>query len=152
MAPLDGAFALAEREDIPVRVAEHLDLDMAGRRDDLLQVERRVAERRIRLGARGAVRVLQPVRLVDPPHPLAATARRRLEEDGEAELRRRSLYLTEGRRAFRPRHERDAGRPHLGLGGHLVPQSLHDLRGGPDEHEVVLRARTGERGFSARNP
>ena len=51
VAPLDRALALAEREHAAVLVAEHLDLDVAGRHERLLEVERAVAERRLRLGA-----------------------------------------------------------------------------------------------------
>src|SRR4029453_3191981 len=35
MPALDGTFALAEREDVPVGVGEDLDLDVAGRGDGL---------------------------------------------------------------------------------------------------------------------
>src|SRR6185503_11447644 len=44
MPALDRAFALAEREDVPVPVAQDLDLDVACRVDDLLEVEGTVAE------------------------------------------------------------------------------------------------------------
>ena len=62
VAPLDRAFALAEREDAAVGVAEHLDLDVPGRGQRLLQVERAVPERRLRLRTRRLVRVLQVLR------------------------------------------------------------------------------------------
>ena len=55
VAPLDRALALAEREHVAEVVAEHLDLDVAGRDERLLDVERRVAEGRLRLG-RGRAR------------------------------------------------------------------------------------------------
>ena len=51
VAALDRALALAHREHAAVGVAEHLDLDMAGRHECLLEVERAVAERRLRLCA-----------------------------------------------------------------------------------------------------
>ena len=72
MPALDRALALAEGEDVPVRIAEDLDLDVARGRDDLLEVERPVAERRVRLGRRGPVRVLEVVRRGDPPPPAVA--------------------------------------------------------------------------------
>ncbi len=61
VAALDRALALAEREDTPRAVAEHLDLDVAGGRHELLDVDVTVAERRLRLGARRAERVLEVV-------------------------------------------------------------------------------------------
>src|SRR5439155_14818613 len=42
MAALDRALALAAGEDVAVVIAEHLDLDVTGRRDHLLDVERAV--------------------------------------------------------------------------------------------------------------
>ena len=62
VAPLDRALALAEREHAALAVAEHLDLDVAGRHERPLEVERAVAERRLGLGARGAVGGLELVR------------------------------------------------------------------------------------------
>ncbi len=59
VAALDRAFALAAGEDVAVVVAEHLDLDVARRRDDLLDVERAVAERGLRLGCGALVGVAE---------------------------------------------------------------------------------------------
>src|SRR6185437_9355452 len=81
VTPLDRALALAEREHTPCVVAQHLDLDMARRRERLLDVEARVAERRLRLGRRGAERILEVVRRGDETHALAAAAGARLEQD-----------------------------------------------------------------------
>ena len=50
VAPLDGALALAEREDAAVPVAEHLDLDVPRADDRALDVERSVREARLGLG------------------------------------------------------------------------------------------------------
>jgi hypothetical protein len=49
VAALDRAFALAEVEDVAVLVAEHLDLDVARRFDELLDEDAVVAEARQRL-------------------------------------------------------------------------------------------------------
>ena len=69
VAPLDRALALAQRQDVPVQVAENLDLDVAGRRDHLLDVERPVAEGRARLGGCSLVGVFQTLRVIHEPHP-----------------------------------------------------------------------------------
>src|SRR5918911_1316370 len=75
MAPLDRALALAEGEDAAVHVAEHLDLDVPRGRDRLLQVERPVAEGRLRLGGRAVEGRLELVRRAHEPHALPASAR-----------------------------------------------------------------------------
>ena len=54
IAPLDGAFALAQVDDVAMTVAQHLDLDMARVLDESLDEDTVVAERRARLGAGGA--------------------------------------------------------------------------------------------------
>ncbi len=71
---LDRALALAEREHAALRVAEHLDLDVPGRGDHLLEVERAVAEGGLRLRRRGGERVVETGRVVDA----AASPSRRL--------------------------------------------------------------------------
>src|SRR5690349_4968738 len=45
VASLQGAVALAEGDDPTAGIAEQLDLDVAGRRDLTLQVDRSIAER-----------------------------------------------------------------------------------------------------------
>ena len=52
MAALQRALALEEVHDVAVVVAEHLQLDVARPFDELLDVERAVAERRRRLAPR----------------------------------------------------------------------------------------------------
>ena len=51
VAPLDGAVALAEVDAVPVAVDRDLDLDVAVLVEPLLEVQRVVAERGLRLGA-----------------------------------------------------------------------------------------------------
>ncbi len=85
MAPLDRALALAQVNDIAVRVAEDLHLDMPRRGHGLLQVDRAVAERSLRLAARQPQRRLQLVGPVDEADALAAAARRGLQQDWVAD-------------------------------------------------------------------
>src|SRR4029450_2811630 len=82
VAPLDRAFALAESENASLGVAEHLDLDVTGGIDNLLQIERTVAERRLRLGARSRKRACELLLGADPAHSLAAASGCRLEQEG----------------------------------------------------------------------
>ena len=55
MAPLDRAFSLTESQNTALTIAEHLDLDVPGRNECLLEIERAVAERCLSLGARGPI-------------------------------------------------------------------------------------------------
>ncbi len=131
---------------VPWLSHEHLDLDVARRRDDLLDVHRPVAERRQRLGGGTLVELLHVGRLLDAPHPAPAAARRRLEQHRVAELVGSGARLVRPRDALHPRHERHTGGAHLGLRACLVAHPLHHLGRRPDEDEVVLLARTHEVG------
>ena len=93
MAALQRAFALAEMDDVAVRVAQQLDLDVARPLEVALEDQPLVAERsrgpraapgRERLGSR---------RARDDVHALAAAAGARLDQHREADARasRRSL-------------------------------------------------------------
>ena len=53
MAPLDRALPLAEVDDVPVRIGEHLDLDVPRILEVPLDVHRRVGEVRLPLSLRG---------------------------------------------------------------------------------------------------
>ena len=130
----------------PSRVAEHLDLDVPGRDERALEVEGSVPERRLCLGARGAVGGLEIRGRVDDAHALAAAAGGRLEQHREAELDGGDLDLGEARNAFGAGHERHAGGAHLGLRARLVAGLLHHLGRRPDEDEVALRAGAHEGG------
>src|SRR6185436_7414184 len=83
---LDRALALTQREDAALGIAEDLHLDVARRGDDLLEIERAVAERRVGLRRRSCVRLLELLGALDVPHAAAAPACGRLEEHREAEL------------------------------------------------------------------
>ena len=91
MAPLDRALALAERDAPPRAVAEQLDLDVARPLEEALAEDRVVAERGLRLAPRRLERVVELAGPADDPHPAAAAARGRLDEQREAELGRIAL-------------------------------------------------------------
>ena len=146
VASLDRALALAEREHAALPVAEHLDLDVARKRDRLLDVEAPVAERSERLGGRGLERALELAGVVDEAHALAAAARGRLEQHGVAELAGEGHGLRHRGRTFGAGHDGHPRRLQLGLRLHLVAHALHHVGAGPDEDEVVLLARIDEGG------
>ena len=52
MAPLDRALALTQMNDVALRVAEDLELDVARLDDQPLQQQPRIAEGRLRLTSR----------------------------------------------------------------------------------------------------
>src|SRR4051812_14549881 len=91
VATLDGAFALAEIDDVAVLVAEHLDLDVARRLDELLEEHAVVAE----AGEALALHALEPfahVLLISrEAHALPAAASRSLDHHRIAEVNR-DLY------------------------------------------------------------
>ena len=74
---------------VAVRVAEDLELDVARPLEVLLDVDRAVAERRERLGARHLEAARELVGVARDAHPLAAAARGGLDDDREADLARR---------------------------------------------------------------
>ena len=80
MSALDRALALAEREHAALAVGQHLDLDVPGRDDRLLEIEPRLAERGLRLGGGRLERAFELVRVANRAHALAAPARDGLEQ------------------------------------------------------------------------
>src|SRR5436190_13705934 len=73
MAALQGAFALVERDDVGVRIPEHLDLDVARPRNVFLYQQRIVAEGPLRLALRAGDGLLERPGRVDQPHSPATT-------------------------------------------------------------------------------
>ena len=143
---LDRALALAEREHTSLGVAEHLDLDVAGGDECLLEVERPVAEGGVGLGTRGGERTLELVLGEDRTHPLAATSGGRLEQDREPELVGDRPDLGQVDRPVGAGDERHSRRAQLFFRTHLVPHPLHHVRGWPDEDDPRLLARADEGG------
>src|SRR3954454_25228173 len=86
MTALDRAVALAEVDDVAVRVGEHLHLDVAGIFEVALDVDRRVGEVLLALAARGVEGSLRLGRVGDDLHPLAAAPRRGLDEQRVPDL------------------------------------------------------------------
>ena len=86
MATLDRAVALAEVDDVAVRIGEHLHLDVPRVLEVALDVDRRVGEVRLALPAGRLERALDLVGRANDLEALAAAARRRLDRERPAEL------------------------------------------------------------------
>ena len=125
----------------PDRVAQQLDLDVARRPDDALQVDRAVAERGERLGRSGGQRGRQVGRRRDQAHAPSATAGRRLDHDREADPLGLGDDPVDGvrpvdrRRLQRSRDRVDPDRPGDATGMELVAERVDGGRRRPDEDE-----------------
>ena len=147
MAPLDRAVALAEMDDVAVRVREHLHLDVARILEVLLDVDRRVGEVRQPFALRRLERLRRLVGGVDDLHALPAAARGRLDQQRVADLLAERDHLGGGAdrigRAGDDRHARGLHRlPRAGLRAHQLDRGRR--RPDPDEARSLDRAR--ERG------
>ena len=83
VAPLERTVPLADGDDVARRVTEQLHLDVPGRPDDALQVDRTVAECGERLGRSGGQRGRQIGRRRDKAHAAAAATGRGLDHHRE---------------------------------------------------------------------
>src|SRR3989454_583769 len=144
---LDGALALVEVDDVALRVAQHLHLDVARADDRLLDVDPVVAEGGPGLGARGAQRALQLAGGLDEPHALAPAAAGGLQHDREADLAGELFHLGVRAEGFiRPGHDRDARLAHEPQRLDLVAHGGDRVRGRADGDQAGVGARRGERG------
>ena len=130
---LDRAVALAQRDDVAVRVGEKLHLDVAGPLEIALAVERPVPERALRLALGSGEGLVELGRRTDDPHPSAAAARSRLDDEREPDLVRRSV-----------RKDRDTGLACDSLRGELVPADRERLRRRADPRQRGGSHRRGE--------
>ncbi len=78
MAALNAALALAQVNDVAMRIGDELHLDMPGGRNGFLHVDTVVAEGALRLAARRAERGSQVFGVAHEANALAAAACRRL--------------------------------------------------------------------------
>ena len=143
--PLDRALALAQVHDVTVGVREHLDLDVAGLDDRLLEVDRAVAERRPCFGARQAERGLELPRRRHQAHTLPAPAPGRLDHHREADvLRGPERFGVRFDRIGGARHDRharlDRGAARRGLVAHAGDRG----RRGAHVDETRAPTRLGE--------
>jgi hypothetical protein len=95
VAALDTAVTLVEVHDVAVVVAKQLDLDVLGLVEEALDEDGAVAEGRLGLRCRALESVLELGLLADDTHTTAATAKRSLDDDGEAKLIGEGLHVLE---------------------------------------------------------
>jgi hypothetical protein len=142
MTALQGAVALAKRHDGAGSIAEQLDLDVAGRDDLALEVDRAVAKRGQRLGRPARERGGQLGRLRDPAHPPSPATGSRLDEEWKPDLRRRGddplnvVGAVHRRRLQRARHDRDADVPGKASRVKLIAERLDACRTRSDERHT----------------
>ncbi len=153
MAALQRAFALVERDHVAVRIAEHLDLDVARPRDVFLKEQRIVAERSLRLARRACERVLDLACRLDAPHAPPAAAGGRLDQNGIADAlrcvpHRRSALIG----AVIARHDRHAGGLHARFRLRLRSHQADGLRRRPHEYQPRVGAGLRERGVLGEKP
>ena len=154
VTPLHRAIAVAEIDRVAELVGQHLDLDVARVFEEFLQVDHRIAERRLRFGARHRHRVEQRRFGVHHAHAASAAAARGLDDHRIAD-RARGLddFLRRIRqRAFAARHARYAGLFHRQLGADLVAHQADRVRLRPDEHEAAFFNALGEVGVFGEEP
>ena len=147
VAPLHGAVALEQVDDVAVVVGEHLDLDVARVRQVALDVDGRIREELLAL-ARGALeRLLELVLRLGDAEALAAASARRLDGDRVADRVRDHLARVLDRldRVGRARHDRHARLLHDLAGAGLRAHRVDRARGRADEDDpgLVAGAREG---------
>ena len=142
---LNRALALAHVDDGAVRVAEQLDLDVARRRQVLLEVDRRVAEGTLGFGARDQDRVGEVLRVARDAHAAPPAARGRLDDDRVADLLGDAeRLLLVAHRTVGARDHRHARRLHRVLGDGLVAHLLDGARRRPDPADAARHHGLGE--------
>jgi hypothetical protein len=133
VAALHRALSLAEGYHGAVGVGEQLDLDVAGPLEVTLEEKPAVAERRPRLPSGGFDRIVELGRAPHSAHAAPAAARRRLDEEREADRRR-----------LASRDDGHAGLARDPLRLELVAACAKSRRGRADPDEAGVEDRGGE--------
>ncbi len=125
-------------DDVPVVVAEHLDLDVARRLHVLLEVDVTHAEGRLGLAHGGLERPRQFLGRPDDPHPASAAAGHGLDDDRIAQLPGDldGLVLP-AHRPVTAGQNRNTGLLHGPAGPRLVPHQPDHVRIRTDELDVA---------------
>lgn len=148
MPPLQRAFALEQRQQIAVAVADDLHFDMARVLDEFFDQHAVVAERRLGLALGADDRSRQLAGRFHHPHAAPAAAGRRLHQHREADpvggvcQNRLILGL-----AVIAGHQRHAGLFHQRLGTGLRAHRGHHRGGRTDEHQPGIKASLREFGI-----
>ena len=153
MAALNRALALAEMDDGAVMIAEHLELDVPGPLDVLLDVDVADAERRLGLALRGLERLAHLRRGADDAHAAAPAAGDGLDDHRKTELSgdlEGLLFAID--RAVAAGQNRNAGLLHRPPRPRLVSEKTNHVRRRPDELDVAGFADLGEVGALGQEP
>ena len=151
VAALDRAVALAEVDHVPVRVREHLHLDVARILEVALDVDAAVGEVLLALALRRLERALGLVGRRDELHPLAAAAGRRLHDQRVADLVAEPQHLRDRLdRLGRARDDRHAGGLHRRARLRLRAHQLDRRAGRPDPDQARRPRRRARRRRSRR--
>ena len=146
--PLHRAVPHPHGPDATVVVGDYLDLDVAGRGQQLLDEHRVVAEGLPGLGLGRPDRPVEILGHVDPPDAAPAPTRRRLDHHGVAEPGGLAVGgLDRAHRSTAPRCDGDADGVGDALGGDLVPGAAHGFGGRADEADAEAFAKLCERGL-----
>ena len=154
VAALEGALPLAEVDAGAGSVAEHLDLEVAGGGEEALDIDRRVAEGALGLGAAAGPGFLDLGGLAHHAHAAAAAAGDGLDQHRGAV----GELVEEGAGALQvgvlggAGQDRHADLLRAALGGDLVAQQGQLLGRGADEDEAGGLDRAGEGGVLAQEP
>src|SRR4051812_9453367 len=141
MSPLNRAVALAEVDDVALRIRQHLDLDMARVLEVALDVHGGIGEVGLSLAPGGLEGPLGFGPIANDLEPLAAAPRGRLDRDRPAKLVAEPANLLGGfDRSSDAGDDRDAGGAHSLARFDLRPHRLDRLRWRPDPDEAVLAA------------
>ena len=150
MAALQRAVALEEMHDAAVRVAEHLDFDVARGGDEFLDQHAGIAENRLGFALRSLERGREVDVGVDAAHTAPAAAGDRLDQHGIADLV--GLLLEEFGAlivAVIARRDGHARFGHQRLGRALQAHRAHRRGRRADEDDAGARAGLGEVGVLA---
>ena len=153
MPALDGAFALAERDDVAVLVGQHLELDVPRPLDELLHIEIAVAEGVRRFGMCGLEERGQLLRGAHDAHAAPAAACRSFEDDRIADgLRPVESFVFGLDDALRAGQNRHLGALHRLRAFSFSPIRRVTSGGGPMNLMFDARQTSAKLAFSLRKP
>ena len=136
VAALDGAVALEQMDEVAVLVAEELDLDVAGVRDEALEEHIADTEGATGLAAGLVEGVVELFRRLGNAHAAPAAAHGGLDDDGVAELRGDAVGLLVGGDGLATGEDRNACRIGEAAGDGLVAELFEDVRARADEDDA----------------
>src|SRR5262245_22896243 len=136
MPALDGAFTLAEVDDVAVFVTHHLKFDVPGSLDVFLEVTVGYTERRSSFSLSRFQGIDQLFAIVDNTHAAATAAGHSLDNDGITNcIRRGDRFFLGVKRIGTAGQNRQADSFHLTSGASLVAHHANGLGGWSDKSD-----------------